>query len=275
MLDDRKLALFFIGNKGGVGKSKAAKAYIERLRAICRLTGKKMVIVDADPKVGDTALTYGIKDKAGKYDARLNKIDPFNGCLLVDGRNEAENLGNALNHHADFLVFDFPGGETDPSKIMGNVDALVKEFDMEGYDIAVVNVISFVASSAQGVIPAMREWGIDRGLPIKFFVLKNLGLAASDAFIYFDGDQAAEVGDPEDEAEKLGAVVLELPAIDPASFSMLDKKKMPISELIAWLQEQRKDPNAPFGFRARLNKLGIFMAECEPLFQALGLTLPE
>lgn len=260
----RKLAIFVIGNRGGIGKSKTSKTLVEGGRA---LPGVKLAAFDLDAAAPSLSPAYGIKDAKGAYDPRANALDPFNGILKFDGRAEATKIGGALNFGADILLFDLPGGMTDPAPIFGDVDGLIDEFDEEGYDIVVVFVVGNSPESARGVIPAMNEWGPR----VKFIAAKNLGLAKADAFDDFDGKTAKSSGSPAETAAKNGALIVEIPAIDAAAFQMLNAMKCTIGELINHLEVERRKVESPLELRSIYRGLKKYLVDCEELFETVGI----
>lgn len=266
MQKNKKLTINVIGNKGGVGKSKAAKTLVEGIR-LHMPAATKLVCVDLDANSPSLGPVYGLRNETGKYDKRRNQMDPFSGVLSMDGRAAARDIPGALNLGADVLLFDFPGGQTDPTPILGSVDGYVDEFSEEGHDIVVVFVVGNSPESARGVIPAMKEWGPR----VKFVIVKNLGLAAADKFDDFDGVSAKDSGYPAQTALKNGALIVEMPAIEKEAFDMLNQLKCPISELISHLEVERKKPEAPLNYRALFRGLKNYLADCEPMFEAIGI----
>jgi hypothetical protein len=269
----KKKAFFVISNKGGVGKTQVAKLIAEKIRGI---DGAKSIIYDGDTSVQGVATIYGQKGSDGKYCAIENNSDPFNGVLQVDARGNAEAVSNQLNFKADYYLNDFPGGLTDPSPIFGDAKALIDEFNGEGIEVVVVIVVSHDRASSAGVLKAMKEWGTGA----RFVIVKNLGHAKTENFLFLEGEFANLLGEPGKTAVANGAVITEMPALDDVSLQTLEVLGLPfgaaVKELEAWRDragnESTEDGrSAPEAFRPRIRKIQKFLTDSEPMFQVLGI----
>jgi hypothetical protein len=273
----KKKAYFVISNKGGVGKTTVAKLIAQKMRA---MPGVKSILVDGDVGVQGVSSVYGLTDGAGNYSLALNKAKPFGGVLQVDARGNAEAVSNQLNYKADLYLNDFPGGLTDPAPIFGDAKSLIDEFNREGIEVVVVIVVSHDRASSAGVLKAMNEWG--QGA--RFVVVKNLGHAAKENFHFLEGSFAKMLGYPAKTAIEMGAVVTEMPGLDDVSLQTMEVLGLPFDKALEHLeglrdrvgeegdQEAGIDADMFEVFRPRIRKIQKFLADSEPMFQALGIS---
>lgn len=260
-----KLAIFCQSPKGGVGKTTIAKCIVDAARRLRRADGSAFSIAayDTDPANGQLASAHGIKDAAGAYAPQANAVDPCSGVAMFDARVSPEKFVDALDGKADMVVFDLPGGYVDLSEVLGDVDSLKEEFAAEGYDIAVVVAISHVQAAALGVAQCVAAWGGG----VQFVVAKNLAFASAREFLFFDGELAHLTG-IDKLARDAGAAVMDFPALDPATFALIDAWQIPYSaaaEALNGLGSQLA------GWRARRARILQFVAKADASLAAAGL----
>ncbi len=262
----QKLAIFSTSHKGGVGKTTLAKALLDALRRERRQDGSPLAIAayDTDPEIGQLARAYGIRGKDGRYDALANNSMPFHGVAMFDARSDPERFVDALDGRPDAIIFDLPGGLVDLKSVLGDIDSLKAEFESEGFQIVVLMSISHVKASAEGVAKTMALWGPGP----RFIVAKNLACAGEDDFIFFDGELAHLVGYPSVALASAGGIVMQMPALDPVSFSLLDAEEIPFSKAPEHIEASGHELR---GWRARRGHIRKFVESCDRAFAAAGL----
>lgn len=261
----RKLAIFCQSPKGGVGKTTIAKCIVDAARRLRRADGTAFAVAayDTDPANGTLAKAHGIKDAAGAYAPQANSVDPCAGVAMFDARVSPEKFVDALDGKADMVVFDLPGGYVDLREVLGDIDSLKAEFASEGYDIAVVVAISHVQAAALGVAQCILAWGDG----VQLVVAKNLAFATSGEFLFFDGE-LSHVSGVDQLARAAGAVVMDFPALDPATFALLDAWQIPFSaapDALNGLGSQLQ------GWRARRAHIRQFVARADAALANAGL----
>ena len=277
----KRKAFFVISNKGGVGKSEVAKLIAYKMRS---KPGLKSVIFDGDVGVQGVASVYGLKGEDGSYSKRANSLKPYSGALLIDARGNAEAVSSQLNYPAQFFLNDFPGGLIDPSPIFGDGQSLISAFNGAEIEVVVVIVVGQDRASSAGVLDAMSMWPGAR-----FVIVKNLGQADSNGFLFLDGSFANLLGNPGKTAVGRGAVITEMPKLDSLSLQFMEVLNMPFDMAIDLLTNFRmrldtgEDPtvadelmqalgdDAEAVFRPRITRIQTFLRSAEPMFKALGL----
>lgn len=223
-----KKAIFVMSQKGGVGKSTFARGLLDHLRRYKPNgsdTPAKTIAFDLQPEVNQLGIAYGLKKDNGRaemvYDDAANLSNPFAGVLSLSLREDkdVEMLGEALDYGADILLFDLPGGSIDEMKsVFGTLQKFVGEYRSAGYEIVVAMALSYLAASSAGVAEIMNVWGPS----VKYVAVLNLGQAAREDFIFFDGERAERFGYPKERIESSGGLVIEMPAIQQSTFAMVD-----------------------------------------------------
>jgi hypothetical protein len=272
-------------NKGGVGKTTLSKLLAELLRLGIVSLGVKpaddVLLLDGDTAVEGLADVFAHVDDEGEFNAAKNKAAWRTGCSMLDFRNadQLERVAGQLRTGARKVLADCPGGVTDLSSIFGDIDGFKTEAKRLGFTKIKVNfVIGYDKASARGAVAAAKQWGDG----VEFTVIKNLGLAKKDEFLFFDGEitdrrrkKAAKSGkglSPKAEIEAMGGKVVCMPALDPASIQVLSAFGTTIQDAIAEIIAIRDEPDADETITVRLGKLEKFLhKDCIPMFFELGL----
>ena len=258
----KKKAFFIVSQKGGVGKTTFSRALLDYLR---RQEGPRSVAFDADPKIAQLAAAYGLKDGAGEYDPAQNLADPFGGVIVFDVRDEKriELMANALDMNADLLLFDMPGGSIDDMrKLFGNLERFIDEYRSMDYEIIVCMVINHLFASARNIETVLDLWGDD----VKYVVVKNLGQAKADEFVFFDGADMSltkRAGSPAERIKKLGGIVIDMPELPRDTYAMLDADALPFS--------QAAEASVSSYSRTHRSRIGYWMKDMDAQLEKLGL----
>ncbi len=223
-----KKAIFVLSQKGGVGKTTCSRALLDYLRHPEDGSAPKATVAafDGDKNIAQLADAYGIKDKEGKYLRAANETDPISGVALFDARSKkgAETMASALDAGADILLFDLPGGSVgDMKTVFGNMERFLDEYRESGYEIWVIIVINHLFASAKNIRTVIDIWGDSA----RYVVVKNLGQADDDQFVFFDGPEAERAGDPAALVESVGGRVIRMPALDPDTYAKIDADAIP------------------------------------------------
>lgn len=173
----KKLAIFALSNKGGVGKTTVAKAFTDYARRE-RLNA---AIYDTDGDVKGLLKQYGKTDDGGlTYDCDpLKDVGYFNMQLDSD----RENVVNAIESKADLLFFDTPAGSI--RKIftsLNNAHHFVDTLNMEGYELVLLLLVDPYDDTIDGIQSAVDLFGEKA----KYVVWKNMNNAKPEDFVYFE-----------------------------------------------------------------------------------------
>lgn len=218
----KKKAIFVLSQKGGVGKTTFSRALLDYLRYPEDGSAPKTSVAafDGDKNIAQLADAYGLKAN-GEYSHLANSANPFDGVMLFDARTKkgAEAMASALDLGADILLFDLPGGSVDDMKtVFGNTERFLDEYRENGYEIWVMIVINHLFASAKNIRTVTDVWGASA----RYVVVKNLGQAEEDHFVFFDGPEAERAGEPARLIESLGGCVISMPSLDPDTYAKID-----------------------------------------------------
>lgn len=177
MVNSRKLAIFALSNKGGVGKTTLAKAFTDYLRRE-RL---QAAIYDTDGDVKGLIKLYGkTADGGATYDCDpIKNVGYFNMQLEAD----RENVVNSIESRADIVFFDTPAGSI--RKIftsLNNAQHFVDTLNIEGYDLVLVLLVDPYDDTIDGIQSAIDLFGEKA----KYVVWKNMNNAKKEDFVYFE-----------------------------------------------------------------------------------------
>lgn len=264
----KKLILFVISFKGGVGKTTFSRALVSLMRRI----GISLVAYDCDAKVGQLAAHEGLRGSDGKYDSKLNDMAPEKGVPILDIRDKNERLriADALDLGEDTLLFDLPGGSVDDMKdVFGDIKSFKQELQAEGYEICIALVINQLFASAAAIPEVVKVWGSD----VTYLVIKN---SASDdsqnaPFLFYDGEQSSRAGNPGALIEGLGGKVMTLPRLADDTYALIDADQMSFE--MAKIETMRPAgylPAEPYG-RAHRGRMRKFLSDFEERVRALNL----
>lgn len=173
----KKLAIFALSNKGGVGKTTLAKAFTDYLRR----TERNAAIYDTDGDVKGLLKLYGVSHDNGlTYESDpLRNVGYFNMQLSED----RENVVNAIESRADILFFDTPAGSI--RKIftsLNNAQHFAETLSAEGYQLVLLLLVDPYDDTIDGIQSAIDLFG-DKA---KYVVWKNMHSAKTEDFIYFE-----------------------------------------------------------------------------------------
>lgn len=238
-----KRAIFILSQKGGSGKTTFSRALLDHLRLTRGLT---VAAFDADGAVGQLLQYYGSRDGAGRL---LVPQDPLTGVGVFNLRRSEERgmVVDALDCGADTLLFDFPAGSLDElDRVEGEagVEAVLDEYDREGWRVTVVVVVSNVQSSAGNVLAAIDTFG-DR---VDYVAVKNLFYGKPEDFLFFDGFTGADGqlygGQAREALTRHGGAVIAMPALAGRAYALCDLYCLGFSEATCHPAIKRSDRGA-------------------------------
>lgn len=274
----KKQLIVMLSEKGGEGKTTFAKALTDfKRRGPVYEAGKpvqdaagnpvcvkrKVLVVDCNPKVGQLADAYGLKDGTGLYDPKANLDSMFEGVMTVDIKDKTKcgALVDFIDMEPDDILLDMPGGSVnDVAAVFSTVGQFIKEFQDEGgYEVIVIMVISHLIPSAKNIQPIMSAWSAaDR-----FVVVKNTGRAPADKFIFFDGEYSARAGHPLQTLRDRDGVVIRMPRIEDDTYALFDAEQISFSDAA--------DKNkSPFNRQDR-GRMRMFLQESDDEIAKLNL----
>lgn len=224
-----KRVVLIASEKGGVGKSVAARALIDQLRG----EGIKVAAYDADGGVGALVRVLGTRDEAGRVET--DQV-PTKGVGYYNVRADAERntLLDAISSGDNLIVHDLAGGSlADLTRIVDGgegLDGLLASYTEHGYRVTVVHVISPEIGAAQSVA----RWIDLAGDKVDHLAIRNTrwGKAESDFPFwagFTDGKGVAKGGKTRDKLLAMGGVEIDLPAIPAGTYAKVDAENMPFS----------------------------------------------
>jgi hypothetical protein len=195
----KKLAIFALSNKGGVGKTTLAKAFTDYVRR----ERVQAAVYDTDGDVKGLLKLYGKTDDGGAtFNCNpLTDVGYFN--MQIDA--DRENVVNAIESKADVLFFDTPAGSI--RKIftsLNNAHHFVDTLNMEGYELVLMLLVDPYDDTIDGIQSAVDLFG-DKA---KYVVWKNMNNAKKDDFVYFEPISALPDAEPmfqDDEGKSISA----------------------------------------------------------------------
>jgi len=241
----KKRAIFVVSQKGGVGKTTWARAYLD----MARKAGVVVAAYDADGQVGQLMQYHGTRTN-GKLDLEQN---PLTGVGYFDVRDEKQRdeLINALNLESDVILMDMPGGSVqEMAKVLGDGKkddpeasrALIRAYVKEGYEVIVVVVISNVISSVRTVGETVSLFGDEA----RYVVVKNEAFGAADEFLIFEGYKDAQGnkrhGKGREAIEKMHGEVVVMPKMRADTYGVIDVESVSFSNVrdIAYINRADK-----------------------------------
>lgn len=216
-------AILFGGEKGGSGKTTAARLVLDRLR---QRENAKVAAADGDGAVGQLLQYHGARTAEGRL---CDPQDPINGVLPFDIRDlDSKDRGveTLLQAGADHLLADLPGGALDELAEMSRRGAaeLMREFAQAGYAPTVVLTTTPMFATAR----ALKRIHDTLGDSVNYVVIRNLFFARDrDDFVFLDKGEGLR------RVLELGGVDITLPALQPRVYAMLDYHSLTVSAALA------------------------------------------
>ncbi|ANY84560.1 hypothetical protein BB934_40960 (plasmid) [Microvirga ossetica] len=236
--DAAKRAVVVANEKGGVGKTVAARALIDHLRSdeVLRSNGVRVAAYDADGGVGGLVRVLGTRGSDGRL---IKEQDPIEGIGYYNVRadNERNMLLDAVASGEPLIVHDLAGGSlADLMRIVDGgegLDGLVSAFVQHGYRLTVVHVISSEIGASQSV----GSWIDLVGDQADHVAVRNTrwGKAASDFPFwhgFVDSNNVSKGGKTRERLLELGGVEIDLPALPAGTFAKVDASNLPFSKAI-------------------------------------------
>lgn len=183
---NKKLAVFALSNKGGVGKTTLAKGFTDYVRR----EDINAAIYDTDGDVKGLLKQYGHSDDDGATFScnPLTDVGYFN--MQIDA--DRENVVNAIESRADIIFFDTPAGSI--RKIftsLNNASHFADTLNAEGYELVLLLLVDPYDDTIDGIQSAIDLFGEKA----KYVVWKNMNNAKPEDFVYFE--PASVVADAE------------------------------------------------------------------------------
>ena len=183
----KKLAVFALSNKGGVGKTTVSKAFTDYLRR----ENMNAAVYDTDGDVKGLLKLYGeTTDNGQTYDCDpLRNVGYFN--MQLEG--ERENVVNAIESRADIIFFDTPAGSI--RKIftsLNNAQHFADTLNMEGYELVLMLLVDPYDDTIDGIQSAIDLFGEKA----KYVVWKNMHTAKKEDFVYFEPTSSLPDAEP-------------------------------------------------------------------------------
>jgi hypothetical protein len=224
-----KRVVLVASEKGGVGKSVVSRTLIDWLRS----NGHRVAAYDADSAVGATFRVLGERDDSG---ALLPTQDALRGVAYYNGRAEGERniILDSIESGENLFVHDLAGGLlADLTRIVDaeeGLSSLLDAFEVNGYRLTILHVISPDIGSAQSV----GRWLDLTGERVDHVALVNAkwGKPPSD-FPYwygFDANGLRKGGKTREKLLAAGGVEVVFPALPAGTFSKLDAENVRFSE---------------------------------------------
>src|SRR5476651_157229 len=176
MAEQRKLAIFALSNKGGVGKTMLAKAFTDYLRH----ENKQAAIFDTDGDVKGLLKLYGVQGDTENF---IN--NPMTGVGYFDMQvaDDRENIVNSTEAGAEIHFFDTPAGAI--RKIftgLRSAERFVRTFNAEGYEVVLMLLVDPYDDTIDGIQTAIDLFGES----VKYVVWKNMAHAERGDFVFFE-----------------------------------------------------------------------------------------
>ena len=192
--------IFFHGDKGGVGKSTAARGYLDKLIR----EQKPIVAIDADTQNAQLHRYY-------QKVADVQRIQIFE-------KNGLDKIIDVLADAEGDVMVDLPAGagRTLPQQMTDlGLDEALNELKARLTIVFTITRIKDSVIALKSVID-----GFD-GMPVDYVVVKNGHFGEAEKFSRYDGSKTAKLID-----EKKGAVLL-LPDLMDDVYDAMDEKNMP------------------------------------------------
>lgn len=224
-----KRVVLIASEKGGVGKSVAARALIDHLRG----EGVQVAAYDADGGVGALVRVLGTRDEGGRVAADQAPTKGV-GYYNVRADGERNTLLDGIASGDALIVHDLAGGSlADLTRIVDNgegLDGLLAAFQDHGYRVVVVHVLSPEIGAAQSVA----RWIELAGDKVDHLAIRNTRWGKSEADFPFwhgftDGKGVSKGGKTREKLLALGGVEIDLPAIPAGTYAKVDAENLPFS----------------------------------------------
>lgn len=229
----KKLAIFALSNKGGVGKTTLSKAFTDYLRK----ERANAAVYDTDGDVKGLLKLYGKTEDGGQtyVEDPLKHVGYFN----MQVSDDRENVVNSIETGADIVFFDTPAGSI--RKIFTSLNSahhFADTLKAEGYDLVLLLLVDPYDDTIDGIQTAIDLFGEKA----KYVVWKNMNHARPEDFVYFEPPSV-------------------LPDAEPM---FVDAKGRPISarELVeSYSGLIYEVPNMPLRTNARIRRLHLQFSE--------------
>jgi hypothetical protein len=212
-----KRAVVFVTAKGGLGKSTAARWFVDAARR----AGRRVAAWDLDAGTGSMAIFYAERD-------------PETGCATEDVRNRKSRGAwlDSLHGEADDVVLDVPGGAmADLLRFIDGASHLLDEMKLAGREVVIVSVIGTQRDSTMAPQTAIDTFGST----VHHVVIKNGHFAEEDQFLVYDGfddpvTNERRFGKTAELVREVGGEVVFMPRLNVDAMQILDLENMTFAE---------------------------------------------
>lgn len=177
-LEIKKLVIFFVSNKGGVGKSEVTAAVATILRSMhFNVPGQAMptvAVFSADPQ------NLGIQNYLGAFSSDATKTVTLINIDTNEGRDDLLNiLDNPVVAAADVILIDLKANSVKVlEEVLGDATSLFMSFNEAGFDVIVACPLSSEIDSAYSIQECVETYG---DLPTYVTVINEFTVDKSDS----------------------------------------------------------------------------------------------
>lgn len=228
-----KRVILVASEKGGVGKSVAARALIGQLRT----EGTPVAAYDADGGVGALVRVLGTRDASGRLEPEQNATAGV-GYYNVRADGERNQVLDTIGTGDSLIVHDLAGGSlADLMRIVDNgegLEGLLATFAEHGYRVTVAHVLS----PDIGSVHSVARWLDVAEDKVDHVAIRNTrwGKAETD-FPYWhgftDAKGASKGGKARERLLAMGGVEIDLPAIPAGTYAKVDAENLPFASAVS------------------------------------------
>lgn len=224
---NEKTMILFTSEKGGSGKSFAACAVVDYLRA----SGQEVAAYDSDGAVGALSTMHATKAEDG---FPADHQDPTKGVVIYNVREDESRpeLVNSLAHGYSLVLHDMAGGGlADLMRIQDNsegIKRLLRAIRSAGYRVVFVHLLNTTSAATASIgtyLDVIEEAGEAAGIVSHIALLNRKFGKRDESFKYWRGAQingTTRGGATRERFLAAGGIETELPVLDDATNAEID-----------------------------------------------------